>query len=103
MSRLHHRFHLGLKKKKRLTAFDAAASVMAIVYPLCALPQVLAVFRGRVDGVSVASWLLFAAFSVFFLAYGLVHRVKPMIFTYGIWIGIDLLVAFGTLAHHITT
>lgn len=99
MTTPYHSFYRHLGKKRRLSYFDKVASVAAVLYPMSGLPQVVLVFRGQVDGVSITSWLLFTVFSSFFFVYGLVHRVKPMILTNFIWMALDLFVVIGTLTH----
>lgn len=73
----------------------------AIAYPLSALPQVIQVFTGKSSGVSVLSWLSFALFSVLFIIYGTIHKVKPMVVTNSLWFVVQALVVTGTLLHRI--
>lgn len=97
MSRQNPIIHTHLSKKKRLTLFDKIIILAAFLYPLSGLPQVIEVFNGHTDGVSLWSWLGFICFSALFLAYGLVHKIAPMIITNILWIAVDSLVIIGLL------
>lgn len=101
MSRQNHLLHFHISKKRRISLFDKLIVVAAFVYPLSGLPQVMAVFSGDADGVSLSSWLGFICFSLLFLAYGMVHKIKPMIITNGLWIVVDGLVVVGIMAQHL--
>ena len=99
MSRQNHLLHFHISKKRQLNWFDKAAVIAAFLYPLSGLPQVIEVFQGNTEGVSITSWLGFVAFSVFFMIYAVIHKIKPMIITNALWLVIDGLVLFGVLAH----
>ena len=99
MSRQNHLVHSHLQKKKRLTLFDKIIILAAFLYPMSGLPQVVQVFQGQVDGVSLLSWLSFILFSALFLSYGLIHKITPMIVTNILWLAVDGLVVVGVLVH----
>lgn len=99
MSRQNHLLHYHISKKRQISWLDKTAVIAAFIYPLSGLPQVIEVFRGNVDGVSISSWLGFIAFSMFFMIYGAVHKVKPMIITNALWLVIDGLVVVGVLVN----
>jgi uncharacterized protein with PQ loop repeat len=99
MSRQNHLLHYHISKKRQISWLDKTAVIAAFIYPLSGLPQVIEVFQGNVDGVSVSSWLGFIAFSTFFMIYGAVHKIKPMIITNALWLVIDGLVVAGVLVH----
>lgn len=95
--------HLHLNKKKNRALLDKVVSSASYIYPLSGLPQLLLVFGGEIEGVSVVSWVMFASFSALFLAYGIVHKVKPMIVVNLLWLVMDILIVLGTLIHRIAT
>jgi hypothetical protein len=97
MSRQNHVVHAHIAKKKQLTLFDKVIILAAFMYPLSGLPQVIEVFSGHAVGVSLWSWVSFLAFSTLFLAYGLIHKITPMIITNILWLAIDGLVIVGLL------
>jgi uncharacterized protein with PQ loop repeat len=97
MSRQNHIVHAHLSKKKRLTSFDKIIILAAFMYPLSGLPQVIEVFNGHADGVSLLSWFGFIGFSALFLTYGLIHKIAPMIITNILWLAVDSLVIVGLI------
>ncbi|HEV7952104.1 MAG TPA: hypothetical protein VGO98_01905 [Candidatus Saccharimonadales bacterium] len=102
MSRQNHLLHFHISKKKRINLFDKIIIVAAFMYPLSGLPQIVTVFSGNTDGVSLISWISLLCFSILFLMYGLMHQIKPMIITNGLWIVVDGLVIVGILANGVS-
>ncbi len=73
---------------------------MGVVSVAANLPQLIAVWtRPNISGVSVISWIGFFLGSVFWLAYGLVHKAKPIIVMNGMLIVVQGLVVVGLLRH----
>lgn len=95
-----HHLHKHLAHKRRLTNLDKLTLMASFAYPLSGIPQVITVFNGDIDGVSLASWVLFAVFGSLFLCYGIVHNIKPMIINNSLWLVIDGLVIIGLLSAH---
>lgn len=95
----HYHLHLHLSKKKKQSILDKTVLIASYLYPLSGVPQLLLVYKGDVSGVSIASWLAFASFSALFLIYGFVNKIKPMIIVNLLWLILDILIVFGTLAH----
>lgn len=98
----HTPIHIATKKKpisnnstRPFTNFDRLVLVVSVLYPLSALPQAIAVFSGKIEGVSVLSWIVFMMCATLFLVYGVRRRVPPMIVSNSIWIFMDALVVFG--------
>lgn len=99
MSQHNHSLYFHISKKQQITWLDKIAVVVAFAYPLSALPQALEALKGNVEGVSISSWLSFMLFSMFFIVYGTVHKIKPMIIANVLWFIIDALVVVGVLTH----
>ncbi len=97
MSRENYNLHKHIEKKKKLTTFDVVVIVASFLYPLSGIPQVIQIFQGTTDGVSVYSWLGFTLFAGIFFAYGIKHKVTPMIIANSIWLVVDGLVVIGYL------
>ncbi len=97
MSRQNHLLHFHISKKRQVTLIDKIAIIVAFIYPASGLPQAVEVFQGNIEGVSVLTWASFIAFSVFFLVYGLVHKITPMVITNILWIVVDGSVVVGVL------
>lgn len=99
----HSPVHVSAKKKslkKKIdihpyTNLDRIVLFVSVLYPLSAVPQIIAVFSGRTEGVAVLSWMVFLACSTLFLVYGLRRHVPPMIAANSIWIIMDALVIIG--------
>jgi len=96
--------HIATKKKPiprktahQFTSFDRLVLFVSVLYPFSAFPQVVAVFSGKTEGVSVTSWIVFLICASLFLAYGIKRRVPPMIISNSIWIVMDALVIAGIL------
>ena len=82
--------------KKPATKFDNLVMAISVVYPLSAVPQAIEVYAGA-QGVSLYTWLTFMFVAVIFFAYGIKHRVAPMVVTNGLWFVMDLIVVIGIL------
>lgn len=100
----HTPIHIATKKKPLTkspvhpyTNLDRVVLVVSVLYPFSALPQAIAVFSGRTEGVSLVSWMFFFCCATLFLIYGVRRRVPPMIVSNSIWIVMDALVIVGLL------
>jgi uncharacterized protein with PQ loop repeat len=51
------------------------------------------------SGVSPLTWGSFAFFNVFWLLYGLVHKEKPIIVAYSLWLFVNSIVTIGALLY----
>jgi uncharacterized protein with PQ loop repeat len=86
--------------KSEKTSIDRAMTIVAIIHPISALPQVVEIFSTQnASGVSLITWLLFMLIGVIFLLYAVIHKIKPMIINQIIWFIMDLLVVTGVLMY----
>jgi uncharacterized protein with PQ loop repeat len=77
-------------------AIDHAMAAAAIVHPATAAPQVIQIYATHsAVGVAPLTWLSFMAIGTVFLAYGLLHKIKPMIVTQILWFVIDAAILTG--------
>jgi uncharacterized protein with PQ loop repeat len=77
-------------------AIDHAMAAAAIVHPATAAPQVIQIYATHSSvGVAPLTWLSFMAIGTVFLAYGLLHKIKPMIVTQTLWFVIDAAILAG--------
>lgn len=81
------------------TMLDRVVLVVSVIYPFSALPQAIAVFQGRTEGVAALSWMFFFVCASLFFIYGIRRKVMPMIISNSIWIIMDGLVLIGLLLH----
>ena len=89
-----------LAHKKEVKTIDHLMSVAAIIHPMTAIPQVYQIYSTQdVSGVSLWTWLGFMTLGLIFLAYGLVHKIKPFIVTQVLWFIVDFLVVIGILLY----
>ena len=95
----HHLYkHLSIKKRK--TVIDKLMSVAAVVHPLTAVPQVISIYTSHnVSGISLVTWLGFMILGLIFLAYGVLHHIRPFIVTQVLWFIVDFLVVIGVLIY----
>jgi uncharacterized protein with PQ loop repeat len=93
-------FQLHFSRKQEVTAVDRAMNVVSILHPMTALPQVYSIYNTHnVSGISLLTWLLFMAIGAVFLAYGLVHKIKPLILLQVLWFIIDAAVVTGVILY----
>jgi uncharacterized protein with PQ loop repeat len=99
-------FHIHLAKKnlsepvEYYRDIDKLIYVVGIVEPLMTIPQILQIYIGKnVAGVSLFSWTSFLCFGIVWLIYGLIHKSKPIIFTYTIWIIVEAIICFGVILY----
>jgi uncharacterized protein with PQ loop repeat len=95
-----YHLHKYLTKKKETKIVDKLMSGAAVVHPLMAIPQVFDVYRNHsAAGVSLWTWLGFMLLGLVFLAYGLLHKIKPFIVTQVLWFIMDFLIVLGVLLY----
>ena len=95
MSRDNLTLHKHIEKKKKLNTFDIVVIFASFLYPLSSIPQVISVFQGSIEGVSIYSWIGFLIFASIFFTYGIKHKIFPMLIANSIWIVMDSLVIIG--------
>ena len=79
---------------------DKAIYVVGIFGPIMTIPQIYKIwFQQNASGVSAISWSAYLLASVFWLMYGIMHKEKPIIFTYSIWILLDIFVVIGAIIY----
>lgn len=64
------------------------------------LPQIIKIWvEKNASGVSSISWAAYTISSIFWLAYGIIHKEKPIIFSYSIWVLLNAFVCIGALIY----
>lgn len=97
---MSHYLHKHISKKRQVTYVDRLMNAAAIIHPLTAIPQVYSIYSSHnVSGVSLWSWLGFMTLGLIFLAYGIVHRIRPFIVTQLLWFIVDFLVVIGIIIY----
>ncbi len=102
---LHH-FH----KRKRIyqhhepyphpnrlkNAMDKMIYFVGLSAPIMTIPQLMKIWVERdTSGVSGITWCSFLVIAFFWLAYGILHREKPIIMTYIAWVIMDVMIIIG--------
>lgn len=104
----HFHFRKRVKKKKvkiphknKLKKFmDKSIYFIAIFGPMMTIHQVIKIWGEKnASGISLISWGGYFIAATFWLTYGVVHKEKPIIITYILWIVLHALVISGTLLY----
>ncbi|MEK7509932.1 MAG: PQ-loop domain-containing transporter [Patescibacteria group bacterium] len=110
MKGLHH-VHLRKRMhQKHLEPFPARTGWMrlldklvlavGIIGPLTAVPQILKIYILQdATGVSVISWGVWILLDFPWIAYGVVHRERPIIVTYSLWFFMNVAVFVGAVTY----
>ncbi|MBW2981380.1 hypothetical protein KY343_00740 [Candidatus Woesearchaeota archaeon] len=103
---LHKRKRIHVKHEKyphpnKLKRFmDHIIYFIGIVGPLMTIPQIWKIWVGKnAAGVSIISWTAYFITAFFWLTYAVLHREKPLIFTYSIWIILEAMIVIGTILY----
>ncbi len=79
---------------------DRVTVAAGIIGPLMVLPQIVKIYSTHsAAGVSALSWLAFTLVDIPFIAYGIVHKDKPIISTYICWFIANAIVAVGAVLY----
>jgi MtN3 and saliva related transmembrane protein len=69
-----------------------------VIGPVMTIPQIYKIyFYHSAAGVSLISWLSFGILDIPFLLYGIVHKDKPIVTTYILWMVANFTVAIGAI------
>ena len=94
-----HHLHKHRKNAKKSSKFDIFVTCLSGVYPLTGVPQAIGVWHGGSTTATGITWLCFLLFGFIFLAYGIIHKVWPMIIDNVLWTFIDIAVVVGAFTH----
>jgi uncharacterized protein with PQ loop repeat len=83
---------------KKMT--DRLALVVGVLQPLSTLPQIWQIQNsGSVAGVSAMAWFLSATSGLVFLAYGIFHKLRPIVITQILWFILQMIVVIQVMVH----
>lgn len=86
--------------RKWIRVMDRVIYAMGIIGPIMTIPQLTKIWLEQsAAGVSVISWATYLLIAVTWTVYGILHKEKPIIFTYAIWILLDILIVFGVILY----
>jgi len=73
---------------------------VGILGPLFTLPQIAKIYLYQdAAGVSLISWAAFTVFDIPWIVYGYVHRERPIVITYILWLIVNAIVCVGVLLY----
>ena len=79
---------------------DKVIYAVGIFGPVMTIPQIFTIWvEKNASGVSVVSWTAYLVAAFFWLAYGIMHKEKPIIMTYILWIILEAMVVIGALIY----
>lgn len=92
---LHHHH-----TKNRNKWIDKIIYPVSIIGQILTIPQITKIWiEHNASGVSAISWGYYTIACCFWLVYGVVHKEKPLIFSYSVWILLNLIVTIGALLY----
>jgi uncharacterized protein with PQ loop repeat len=72
--------------RSRTNLIDVLAYTLGPIGPLFTIPQIIAVWQGNTEGVSLLSWFSFMVFNAFWALYATYHKDKPLIVLHTLWV-----------------
>ena len=85
-------------KWKRI--MDKLIYFVGIFGPIMTLPQLMIIWiEKNAAGVSLISWGSYLIIAVFWIIYGIMHKEKPIIITYSLWVLLDIFIVIGVLLY----
>jgi uncharacterized protein with PQ loop repeat len=98
--RIHQRHEEFPHPDRKKQIIDKLIYPIGILGPITAIPQLIDIFiHKNVAGLSLFTWSLWAIFNVFWLAYGFLHKEKPIIITYIMWLFVNVSVVVGIILY----
>ena len=98
--RIHEKYEIYPHPEKWKRLVDELAYAAGIFGVVMTIPQVWKIFAEKnAAGVSAVSWAAYTINSVFWLAYGIIHKEKPIIFANLLFIFLNALVVVGALLY----
>ena len=98
--RIHQKHETYPHPNKWKNFMDKAIFAVGVVGPTMTIPQLMKIWVGKnASGVSAISWGAYLFVAIFWLIYGIMHKEKPIIFIYSIWIVVDIFIVIGTIMY----
>jgi len=93
------------KREKRHKNFwhqflEKTVFAVAIIAPLTTLPQIIKIISTKTAaGVSLLTWTIYTLVTIPWIIYGIVHKEKPIIVSYVLWLILNTLVVIAILLY----
>jgi len=88
-----------VSKKPSRQFLDYLVYTASFVGPLMTIPQIIDVWVKKDPTINITTWVSWIFIATIWLAYGIVHKEKPIIVSNVLWITVEALVVIGTLLH----
>jgi uncharacterized protein with PQ loop repeat len=77
---------------------DRLIYFVALFGMIFTIPQITNIWiDNNFEGVSILSWSAYAVMGAFWLLYGVLHKEKPIIYIYSVWMVLYVLIVLGLL------
>lgn len=84
----------------KIATLDELVMFVAVFGPLANIPQIIRVFAEKsAEGLSIMSWTFYVLFNVAWIAYGLIHKEKPIIISSSLWMLTQIIVLIGIVIY----
>ncbi|MBU1930558.1 hypothetical protein KJ972_03555, partial [Candidatus Micrarchaeota archaeon] len=79
---------------------DKIVIAVGIIAPILTIPQLLTIWlEQNASSLSLITWMTYTISAIFWVIYGIMHKSKPIIILYVIWIIVDILIVLGILLY----
>ena len=86
--------------EKSKMIIDKVVMIAGILGPILTIPQITNIWIDKnASGVSAIAWGAYMCMAVLWVIYGIMHKAKPLIIIYSIWIVLDAFIVLGTLIY----
>ncbi len=83
-----------------MQAIDYTVTIVGIVIPLMTIPQIVKSYTIKdVSSPALGTWFAYLFSSLFWFAYGLIHRSRPILVNSFLWFLMNMLVIVGALIY----
>jgi uncharacterized protein with PQ loop repeat len=98
--RVHQKFPPYPSPDKLKRFIDKLVYIFGFLTVIFTIPQVYKIWAYQnASGVSVIAWISYLLYAIIFTIYGILHKAKPIAFTYSFLTVLDILVVIGTLLY----
>jgi len=87
-------------KDKLKNIVDKSVYIAGLFGLVMTIPQILKIWvEQNASGVSILSWIAYLFMSSAWVAYGMVHKEKLIVFTYTLWVLMKILIIVGVILY----
>lgn len=84
-----------ISRKVATKAVDAMAYIVGVGGNIAVIPQIIKAWESDAPGLAVSTWILFSLIGLIWLAYAILHKLKPLIVAQSVGIAVNMLVVGG--------